>query len=169
MTVSLPKKVPLRQEPTGTARGDRAQLQARDVAKAHEITKAVVAALANRAYAALLVDAAINIAPYATLLSVPITTTLAKGFLVITWSAAAGNTAACSLFFQVLVDNVVQKGTRVDVVAGGGSAPSMVLRVPVVKGAHTVLLQWKTNVNGAHCNAFTTLEEHASLLVQEVP
>ena len=169
MSANLPKKVALRQEPTGNAQADRAQLQGREVARAHEITKGVVAALANRAYVALTKDTLLNIAAYATLLSVNITTSLTSGFLVIQWSLAAGNASACSLFFQVLVDNIVQKGTRVDVVAGGGGAPSMVLRVPVTKGAHTVALQWKTNVNGAHCNAASTVEEHASLLVQEVP
>lgn len=35
-------------------------------------------------------------------------------------------------------------------------------------GAHTVLLQWRTSANTARCRPTTTVNEHASLRIQEV-
>ncbi len=117
-------------------------------------------------YVALAADVTINIAAYATLLTANITT--ATGTLLnIRWSAAATNAAAASAFYQVLVDGVVTKGCRADIAAAGGTNSGMIIQVAVAPGAHTVLLQWKTNVNATKINAATVVEQHAHLLVQE--
>lgn len=125
-------------------------------------------ALENRAYVALATDNTITAAAYATLLTANITTVLTGGYLVITFSASGRKTTGIgSAYFQILVDGIVAKacysGWGINFPFNSG----MVVRVAVKKGAHTVLVQWKTDVNSLQINAASVVEEHAHLLVQE--
>ncbi len=67
----------------------------------------------------------------------------------------------------MLVDNAVVKGCYTTASTNDSFAVSMVVRIPVTRGLHVVLLQWKTNVSSAHINAFTTTEEHAAMSIHE--
>jgi hypothetical protein len=122
------------------------------------------------AYAALATNATIGIAAYATLLTADITTVLARSYLAISFSASSVHiTNIATTSFQILVDGVVTKGCYVTYgTAGYAESVAMVIRVPVTRGPHRVLLQWKTDNTSARINASTVVEEHAHLLVQEV-
>ena len=155
-----------RNEHTGDVVLDRIQGNVRDVIA---YLRSLVW-LANRAYAALATDTGtIAAGAYATLLIANITTTLVKSFLLVSFTASGVQvTTLGTAFFQVLVDGAVVKGTYTTVAAGSAFAASMVVRVPVSKGAHSVALQWKTSVANARINASTVVEEHAHLYVEEV-
>lgn len=168
MTTALPKRVAVRVEHTGDTSQDRAQRLARDVANAHELTKAFVAILANRSYAALATDTTIAAAAYATLLTAQIMTLAPTGFLLVTFTASGlKTTAQGTISFQVLLDGVPVKGMHVGEGASFQFSASMLVRAPVKAGPHTVQLQWQTNISGAQINAASVNEEHASMLVQE--
>ncbi len=160
-----------RREQTGNALLDRIQDNVRDLIEYIRGLRATerLATLESRAYAALAADTTILAAAYATLLTARITTVLASGYLVITFSACAlKTTAAGYVSFQIVLDGAVVKGAYVTTPAAGtGFNVSMVVRAPVKKGAHVVLLQWKTSTSAAQINAATVVEEHAHLLVQE--
>ena len=161
-------KVAFRRE-HGSFQSQQAQVLAQNgVRKTNEHVD-VLRVLNNRAYAALVADTTIGIAAYATLLSARITTLLANGFLIITFSASSVHiTNLATTRFQILVDGVVTKGCYVTYpVAGYAASVSMIIRVPVRRGGHVVDVQWKTDNTSARINATSVVEEHAHLLVQE--
>jgi hypothetical protein len=175
---SLPKAIAFRAEPTGHAGADRAQRMAQDVGRAHEQTKAYVkalvdstiAALANQAYAALAVDTNLaTSASYLVMLTANITTVLASGHLVISFSASGLKLAALgSNFFEIVVDGVVMKGCyHTTPAAAYAWSIGMMVRVPVTAGLHVVQLQWRTDSNSSRVNAASIPEEHMHLLAQE--
>lgn len=153
----------------GSFPAEQAQRLAQDTARKVNSYADMLNALVNRSYVALATDTGnVAAAAYATLLTANITTVLATGYLIVTFSASGiQNTGSGTLFFQVLVDGVVRKGVYTTQEAGFSFNAAMVLRVPVTRGAHVVVLQGKTNNASYRINAATTNEEHASLLVQE--
>lgn len=157
-----------RNEHTGNPGLDRIQGNVRSLIDFVRELAGSVAVLRNRSYVALTTSVTLAVAAYATLLTATITTLLDRGYLVISFSASAVQTTTTGIvYFQVVVDGTVAKGAFVSIVAGGAGTASMVVRVPVTKGAHTVLLQWKSSVANARINAASVVEEHAHLLVQE--
>lgn len=170
MALTLPKRVAMRTEHTGTAPGDRAQRMAQVVGQAHEQTKSVVAALANLAYAELSTDQSLagSAGVFSPLLSVNIVTTLASGSLLVTFTASSAQiTNAGNTYFRLVVDGVVRRGTRGQVAAGFGLNSAIVQRIPVTRGTHTVAVQWSADNNTARINAKSLSYEHANLVVQE--
>lgn len=162
-------RVAQRREHTGTFAGDQAQLLARHGAsKLNEHTDAL-AVLANRAYAALATDSTTASATYATLLTANITTRLARGFLIITFTVSGTQiTAAATISFQIVLNGTVVKGAWTTVPAVNYSYNvSMMVRCAVVRGPQVVKLQWNSNAATARVRALSTNEEHAHLLVQE--
>ncbi len=154
----------------GSFHVEQQQRLAQDTARKVNSFADTLSALTNRSYVALATDTG-NVAAgaYANLVTASITTVLTTGYLVITFSASGiQNASAASLFFQVLVDGVAVKGLFTTVPSAGYSFNvAMVVRRAVMKGAHTVAVQWKTNLNSARINAASVNEEHANLLVQE--
>lgn len=148
---------------------EQQQRLAQDTARKVNSFADMLNAMVNRSYIALATDTGnVAAAAYATLLTAPITTVLATGFLIITFSASGlQNTSGGTLFFQVLVDGVVRKGCYTTQEAGFSFNASMVIRVAVTRGAHVVLLQGKTNAGSYRINAATVNEEHADMLAQE--
>lgn len=127
-----------------------------------------ITVLKNRGYAALTTDVTINIAAYAPLLTTTIRTLLANGFVILTLTASGAQAAgAGTIYFQILVDDVVVKGVWSTVGAGDAFSVSLLARVAVRAGNHVVKVQWRTSVNGARVNAATSVEEHAHVLAQE--
>lgn len=172
MTAVLAKKVAVRQELTGVASQDRAQRMAQQVGQAHELTKAVVTALANSTFERLTTDVTIaTSASYATLLTATIDTTLTSGNLDISFSASGQKiTNNGSALFRILVDGVAARGMATTCAAVTSSwAMSLVDQVAVTKGPHTVLLQWRTDTSSLRILAASTAEHHACLRVQEMP
>lgn len=172
MTAVLPKKVAVRQEFTGVVAQDRAQRMAQQVGQAHELTKAVVAALANSTFERLTTDVTIaTSASYATLLTATIDTTLPSSELAIFFTASGQKiTNNGSALFRVLVDGVAARGVITTCGAVTSSwAIALVDQVAVTKGPHTVLLQWRTDTSSLRILAATTAEHHACLRVHEAP
>ncbi len=162
-------KLAYRLEPSSFA-GNQAQRLGQQAAAQSNSLVDLARALNNHQYVPLATDQTLAVsAAYATLLEANINTILARGNLLITFTASAVHiTNIATIYFQVVVDNVIRKGTYVtyQVVPTALNA-SMVILVPVVRGAHNVKLQWKTDNNSARINALTVVEEHAHLLVQE--
>lgn len=150
-------------EQTGNAALDRIQNNVRQVADYLRNTFW----LTKRGYAAL--DAAKTASgTYADLLSATITTVLGTGFLLIQFSASGiQNTSAGTVFFKIRLNGVDVKGLYKTVAAGYSFNVAMLVRTPVAARAHTVTVQWKTNVATATIDPVTTLEEHASLWLEE--
>ena len=153
---------------TGTFAGQQQQRLAQDAARRLNSIGDVITALTNRGYAALATDV-VATTSYVTLLSSAITTVLSSGYLVITFSASCVHTTnAATIYFQLLVDNVVKKGAYTTFFAAAtGACVAMVLRVPVTKGPHVVALQWKSDNVTGRINAATVNEEHAHMLIEE--
>ncbi len=148
--------------------GQQQQRLAQDTARKVNSFNDTLAALTNRAYATLTTDVTNAVATYATLLTANITTVLASGFLIITISASGGKiTNAGTPAFQVVVDGVATKACRTSVPLNFSFNVAMTVRVAVTRGAHIVLLQWKTDSASAVISAATVVENHAHLLVQE--
>ncbi len=154
----------------GTFRDNQAQRLGQQAAAQSNSLVDQVRALNNHVYVPLRTDQTLAVsAAYATLLEGNINTILARGNLLITFTASAVHiTNVATIYFQIVVDGVVQKGSYATYqVVPTALNVSMMILVPVVRGQHTVKLQWKTDNNSARINAKTIVEEHAHLLVQE--
>lgn len=172
MTATIARKVAVRTEYTGSVSADRAQQQAQLVSRAHEVTKLTVQALANSAYVALTTDyTQAATATYATIISTTITTVLPSGYLVITFSVSGQQiTNASTDVFRATVDGVAAGGCYQSTIVSGVFSASVVTRVAVTRGPHTIALQSKVNNNSLTIHALTVPgEEHAHLFVQEMP
>ena len=166
--MSTATKLAQRTVHTGTFQGGQAQKLAQDTARKANTLAEQVAALQNRAYAALTTDSTAPLFTYATLLTANITTVLATGYLIVTFTASGAHiTNPGQTYFQVLVDNVIKKGIGVTMTTGGSWSASIVLRTVVTRGPHVVLVQWNSDAASGRINAASTVEEHAHLLVQE--
>jgi hypothetical protein len=169
VAVSTAVKLAQRRQHTGVFGADQAQRLAQDAARQVNSHTDMLNALLNRSFTALTTDTGtIAAGAYATLLTANITTVLASGYLLITFTASGVEvTTLGTASFQILVDGVVRKGAYTTVGAGSAFTAAIVIRVPVTRGAHVVLAQWKTSVANARINAATVNEEHAAMLVQE--
>ncbi len=108
-------------------------------------------------------------AGYNTLLTASIVTANQKSNLLINFSASGvqlvGNS---SIFFEILVDEVAVKGCCQTVTGLWSFTMGMVALVPVSIGGHVVKLKWRTNTNTSRIFAFTDVEEHAYISVEEM-
>lgn len=115
-------------------------------------------------------DTTTTSATYVDLLSATVQVT--SGVLLIHFSAAISNSGANNnMVWQLLVDGAATRG-------GGGrnGATSTQIQYALIYkktglsvGSHTVKIQWSTPGGGTmQCRPVTTVNEHASLLVQEV-
>ncbi len=62
---------------------------------------------------------------------------------------------------------MVLKGLKASIVATYAFPASMIARVAVSQGTHTVRVDWLTDTASVQVNPVTTVENHAHLLVQE--
>ena len=162
-------KVAIQRTHTGSYVADTAQRQAQVATVKTNAHVDTIAVLNNRVYVALATDTGnVAAAAYVTLLTASITTLLERGFLIITFSASGAQAGGAGTnFFQIVVDGTVVKGLYETVANTFSFNVAMVVRVAVVRGPHTIKLQWKTNVGTHNVNAKTTNEEHAHMLIQE--
>ena len=153
---------------TGTFVGAQQQKLAQDAARKVNSHADMLNALVNRSYTALATDSTTASATYATLLTANITTWLATGYLLITFTASGAQiTNAAIPEFQITVDGVATKGCYQSAAINAAFSVAIVIRVAVTRGAHVVLLQWKTTNATTRISAATINEEHAAILVQE--
>ncbi len=157
-----------RREQTGDALLDRIQANVRDLMSFVR----GLAWLARRSFVALGTDITIagSSAVYTTLLTTTLATTLSRGFLLITFTASGTHptTANSTIYFKVLVDNVDVDGCYHTIgVLNSAFNVSVLTRVAVEKALHTITVQWSTDNNSARINGLSSINEHASLLVQE--
>lgn len=164
-------KVAQQRTHTGSFTGDQAQRQAQIATVKTNAHVDAIAVLNNRAYVALTVDSTLagSAGVYTTLLTTSLTTLLATGFVIVTFTASCThNNAGATTYFKVFVDGVAVRGCYATVTAGGEAfCEAILIRVPVTKGTHVVLLKWSTDNNTVRINAKTSANEHAAMLVQE--
>jgi hypothetical protein len=163
MAVTLPTHQP---QQTGNATLDRIQSSLRDVIaflRGMPWRLAVV-------YAALATDATTTSATYVTLLTTQITTLLERGYLLITMTASGAQITSNAVNrMRVVVNGVALKGTYSVTTANQTWCLALVVRVAVTRGTHTVLLQWNTDAGTMRISGLTLPEEHAHLVVEEMP
>jgi hypothetical protein len=122
----------------------------------------------QRAYVALGTDATTTSATYVTLLETTITTVLERGYLLMTMTASGAqitNNAVNRMRF--VLDGVPQKGCYTVTTANQTWSMALIVRASVVRGSHTVLLQWNTDAGTMRISGLSLPEEHASVHLQE--
>lgn len=169
--MSTATKLAQRSVHTGTFAGQQQQRLAQDAARQVNSHADMLNALVNRSYTALAVDASLagSALVYTALFSASITTVMATGYLLMTFTASGTHTfLGATVDFKLLVDNVLTKGAYVTVRgAGDAFSVAIVSRVAVTRGAHTVRVDWSTDNSTARLRPATVDREHAALLVQE--
>lgn len=90
--------------------------------------------------------------------------------LLIDTTASISNTGVSAIDIQVTIDGtpVRGSGTRTTAANVPNSLALTFRRAGLSAGSHTILLQWRTSTGTARCRPTTTLNEHASLRIQEV-
>lgn len=125
--------------------------------------------LTRHAYVDLTVNKSIGVAAYAPLIQTTITTASANSFILVNFTASGDHpTNLGNVAFQIVVDNVAVKGCGMTAATAYGFNAATVLRVPVKRGAHTVVVQWKTDVLTARINAASSVNHHAAMSIREV-
>lgn len=154
-----------RNEQTGNAPLDRIQANVRDLL-------AFVRSLEwmrRRAYVALATDETTASSTLVDLISTTITSDAANSYLVIHATASGvKSTNTGRLTIGVTVDGVASKGASTSVAASTSKwSASVVVRVAVARGLHTVALQWATTTASNSINALSSADEHAAMSIHE--
>jgi hypothetical protein len=154
-------------EQTGNAPLDRIQNNVRElVAFVRSL-----AWLANRAYVQLEQDVTIpTSAVYTILVSTTIKTSNDASHIVANFSASGAKlTAVGTVYFRLVVDDVVVGSTSLSVNLTWVFNASLVARAAVRKGAHAVRIEWWTDSSSATIRAKSLIWEHAHLSLHEEP
>lgn len=155
-----------RSEQTGQTGLDRIQQNVRDlIAYVRSLDW-----LLRRSYVALTANTTTASATAADLLSTTLQTSRVNSYLMIAFTASGIKTTNTgTLTFQIVVDGTVYRGCAIGaLVATSHWNASILVRVPVAQGLHTIKAQWLTTTDGARINAASTTEEHAAMSVEEV-
>lgn len=155
-----------RDQHTGNAILDRIQANVRDI-----ISYLRNSRVAAPAYVQQAADITITVAAYAKLFEVAIQKVQVGTRLRIHFGASFLQlTNPGGAYFQVKLDGVIQKGTYVSTsVAGTAYNAHLSLIVPAAEGRRIVTVEWKCAVNSLRIAAKTIVEEHATLIVEEIP
>lgn len=95
----------------------------------------------------------------------------AGSILLIHFTASAGNTStATTIDFQITIDAVAARGTGMRTVAINVPMGNAIVyrKTGLSAGLHTIKVQWRTGGGSARIRPATTVNEHASLMIQEV-
>lgn len=110
-------------------------------------------------------------ATFVTLLTQAITTQ-AGSALLIEISASVSNTSGApnSADMQLVIDGTAARGAGSRTIAAGVPFvfPIIYKKTGLAAGAHTILLQWRVGGGTLQCRPAATVNEHASLMIQEV-
>lgn len=109
-------------------------------------------------------------ASFVTLLTQSITIQTGS-ILLIDASASISDTGGTSnIDIQITIDGTPARGcgTRTTATNVPGALALVYRKTGLAAGAHTVLVQWRTSAGTARCRPTTTVNEHASLRIQEV-
>ena len=155
-----------RSEQTGNPMLDRMQSNVRDLIAYVRNTQ-----LAVPSYVQQTTDLTVAAGAYAKLFDVQIRKLQVGSRLAIRFGASFVQlTAAGGVSFQVKLDGVVVKGTYVTTpTATAAYNAGIVLVVAALPGLHTVTVEWKDSAGSVRVNAKSIVEEHATLLVEEIP
>ena len=123
----------------------------------------------KRAYVQLEVNSIIAASSsYVTLLQLDLASSQDKSFLLIDFHMSGSRlTTTATTYFQFVVDGVVTKGFYQSLSLNFGYSGSFQYRVPITKGVHRVLAQWRTDANSSQILARTVLSEYATLHLSE--
>jgi hypothetical protein len=104
------------------------------------------------------------------LLTVTLTTGPTQVEIYFTASASNNAFAGASLQFQITIDAVAQRGCKVrSFTLNSASCGAIFFRSGQLSiGSHTIKVQWLTDVGTAQIRPVTTIQEHGSLLVNEI-
>lgn len=164
MVAALPDHKP---QYTGNATLDRVQSNVGDV---YTYLKSLVW-LPNYAYAELSSDVTISSTSLVDLLTTTLSTSLPASFLLVTFTVAFDKPASTgTVVFTVSVDGKDVHGPALTVAAAVQSSTSIVCRVPVTAGKHTVKARWLASVGSVRVLAGSSpLNAFATLLAEERP
>lgn len=115
-------------------------------------------------------DTTTTSASFVTLLTQSITIQTGSILLIDVSASISNTTNNNNVDIQITIDGTPARGagTRVPVANQPGGFAIVYRKTGLTAGAHTVLLQWRTGANTARCRPTTTVNEHASLRIQEV-
>ncbi len=104
------------------------------------------------------------------LLTVTLTTGPTRVEIYFTTSASNNAFGGASLQFQITIDGVAQRGCKLRGIAlSTASCAAIFFRSAQLSiGSHTIKVQWLTDVGTAQIRPVTTIQEHGSLLVNEI-
>jgi len=162
----MPAEVPAHKpEQTGNTILDRIQNNIRQIVQFMRDTFWVT----RRAYVQLDEDQIIAAsASYVTLLQLDLVSSQDKSNLLIDFHVSGSRlTNTGTTYFQFVVDGVVTKGFYQSLNLNFGYSGSFQYRVPITKGGHRVLAQWRTDANSSQILARTSLNEYATLHLSE--
>jgi hypothetical protein len=104
---------------------------------------------------------------YVNLLSTTINTE-GPNLLIFTSVSASTTTSRTLINFQILVDSVVKRGFAFAQVAGISAMGSLVYKISLTPGSHTIALQWKVASADTAQIRMGYNTEHAELIITEV-
>jgi hypothetical protein len=120
------------------------------------------------AFTEITVDTTTTSTSFTDLLSLTIVTD--NNPVICHFSASADNTGVQDVDFQLVIDGVAQRGCALRVIAAGfGTSAELVDKSAALSiGSHTIKIQWQVSGNTGQIRPATNIDEHASLLVEEV-
>lgn len=116
---------------------------------------------------AVLGDVTTTSTTYVDLLST--TLAISGGLYLVTFSASGSNaTNNTNVRFQLVIDGVVQRGTKFRKDGGTGGTAALCRRVALAAGTRTFKIQWSVSAGTGRIRASTVTEEHAWMLIDEL-
>lgn len=124
--------------------------------------------LQQTALAGVVALQATNSTTWVPLISTTITTGLGN-FLVLIASFSLVGTLTANADFRLVVDSVARRGTRIPLNSPNllFDSGSIVIRIPITRGSHTVELQWQTTAGTVTIDPAVD-GQSASILMKEV-
>jgi hypothetical protein len=116
------------------------------------------------------IDTTTGSASFGDLLTQTITITAGSILLIMFTGSASNTNSNNTIDFQITLDAVAVRGSGMRVSSNNVPMSSAITyrKTGLAAGLHTVKVQWRTGGNTARIRPATTLNEHASLLLQEV-
>jgi hypothetical protein len=104
------------------------------------------------------------------LLTQAITTTTGTSLIISVTGSVSCIVANVQIDFQITIDGTPVRGagTRVTAINSSGSIAINYRKTGLAAGLHSIKVRWRTASSTARIQPATTLNEHASLLIQEV-
>lgn len=104
------------------------------------------------------------------LLSQSLTTTAGSSLLINVSASISNSSANRNIDIQLMIDGVAVRGAGTRVTGTGipGSLAIVYKKVGLAAGNHTIKVRWRTDGSTARVRPIASVNEHASLMIQEV-